>query len=135
MPKLMHFRRGGGTVVLTGGHAGGSGTHIAIARFEGALPDALTGSDGRELVDALARLDWIVAVRFMTVQTDTTSIATREKSMRASQEGAFSGLLVIEALDPASLDHAVTHATRALSAVSSVFETYDEVFGCHEAND
>lgn len=135
MPKLMQFRRGGGTVALTGGHAGGNGTRIAIARFEGPLPGALTGSDGRELVDALARLDWIVAVRFMTVQSDATSIATREKSMRASQEGAFSGLLVIEALDPASLDRALTHATQALSAVGSVFEMYDEVFSCHQGRD
>jgi hypothetical protein len=133
MPKLMRFRRGGGSVAMTGGHAGGNGSHIAIARFDDVLPDALTGSSGRELTDALAQLDWVVAVRVLSVKGDATSIATREKSMRSSQEGAFGGLLVIEALDHASLNRAVTHATQAISSSRNSFEMYDAVFSHHES--
>ncbi|WP_250467596.1 DUF4286 family protein [Caballeronia sp. GAFFF2] len=132
MPNLMRFRRGGGSVVLKGGHVGGYGSHIAIARFEDIMPDELTGSTGQELIDALARLDWVVTVQAMTVQTDGTSIATREKSMRRSQEGAFCGLLVIEALDHASLDNAITHATRVLPTTEGKFELFDAIFSCHK---
>ncbi|WP_277184441.1 hypothetical protein [Caballeronia sp. BR00000012568055] len=130
MPSLMRFRRGGGTVTRTSGHARGNGAHIAIARFEHALPEALQGADAQTLLDTLARTDWIVAARVMAVQTDATSIATREKSMRSSQEGAFAGLLVIEALDRSALDRAVTIASEALPA-NTAFDCYDAIFAHH----
>ncbi|MNL75862.1 hypothetical protein D3C87_2017340 [compost metagenome] len=63
----------------------------------------------------------------MTVQTDATSIATREKSMRSSQEGEFSGLLIIQALDNASLERAVSRARQLLIA-DNPFEIYEAVF-------
>ncbi|MCK8665369.1 hypothetical protein M1M11_10790 [Pseudomonas azerbaijanoccidens] len=130
MPRLMQFRRGGGSVDISGGHVGAHGSHLAIARFDGALPDALTGSKGRQLVEALAELDWVVNVQMMTVQTDATAIATREKSMRSSQEGEFSGLLIIQALDHAALERAVSRAKELLMA-DNAFEIYELSFSCH----
>ncbi|MBV4518438.1 hypothetical protein KVG88_00045 [Pseudomonas sp. SWRI74] len=130
MPRLMQFRRGGGSVDISGGHVGAHGSHLAIARFDGALPDALTGSKGRQLVEALAELDWVVNVQMMTVQTDATAIATREKSMRSSQEGEFSGLLIIQALDHAALERAVSRAKELLMA-DNAFEIYELLFSCH----
>ncbi|WP_448090096.1 hypothetical protein [Pseudomonas azerbaijanoccidentalis] len=130
MPRLMQFRRGGGSVDISGGHVGAHGSHLAIARFDGALPDALKGSKGRQLVEALAELDWVVNVQMMTVQTDATAIATREKSMRSSQEGEFSGLLIIQALDHAALERAVSRAKELLMA-DNAFEIYELLFSCH----
>ena len=130
MPRLMQFRRGGGSVDISGGHVGAHGSHLAIARFDGALPDALTGSKGRQFVEALAELDWVVNVQMMTVQTDATAIATREKSMRSSQEGEFSGLLIIQALDHAALERAVSRAKELLMA-DNEFEIYELLFSCH----
>lgn len=130
MPRLMQFRRGGGTVDITGGHVGASGSHLAIARFDGVLPDALTGSKGHQLAASLAELDRVINVQMMTVQTDATSIATREKSMRSSQEGEFSGLLIIQALDIAALERAVNRASELLMAVIE-FEIYEAVFSCY----
>jgi hypothetical protein len=131
MPKLERFRRGGGAVMLTGGNPRGEGSHIAIARFEGALPARLEGPEGRQTVDAIARLDGIVAMRVMNVQTEGTAIATREKSMRRSQEGAFSGLVVIEALHHAALDGATTLLARESPENEGAFTFYDTVFACH----
>ena len=130
MPRLMQFRRGGGSVDISGGHIGAHGSHLAIARFDGALPDALTGSKGRQLAASLAELDWVVNVQMMTVQTDATAIATREKSMRSSQEGEFSGLLIIQALDHAALERAVSRAKELLMA-DNAFEIYELLFSCH----
>ncbi|MDR5784944.1 hypothetical protein QCE63_36735 [Caballeronia sp. LZ065] len=127
MPTLMHFRRGGGALIHEAGHARGHGGHIAIARFGDELPGALSG----ERLDVLAQLDGIVAVRVMRVQSDSTSISTREKSMRRSEEGAFSGLIVIEALDHAALDHAVTAASHAIPELDGAFQLHDAVFGSH----
>ncbi|SAK56125.1 hypothetical protein AWB79_02261 [Caballeronia hypogeia] len=131
MPRLMRFRRGGGTVNIEGGQRGGHGSHVAIARFEGALPEQFAGSAARDRVDTLASLDWIVKVRLMSVQTDSTAISTKEKSMRRGQEGAFSGLVVIEALDYASLDDAITEINHSLATEDIAFELYDQVFACH----
>jgi hypothetical protein len=130
MPRLMQFRRGGGSVDISGGHVGAHGSHLALARFDGALPETLTGTKGRQLVEALAELDWVVNVQMMTVQTDATAIATREKSMRSSQEGEFSGLLIIQALDNATLERAVSRARELLMA-DNAFEIYETVFSCH----
>jgi hypothetical protein len=131
MPTLMHFRRGGGTLIHEAGYARGHGSHIAIARFEHALPDALSGEAGRERLNVLAQTDGMVAARVMRVQSDSTSISTREKSMRRSEEGAFAGLIVIEALDRVSLDHAVTAATQGIPDLDGTFQLFDTVFSSH----
>lgn len=127
MPTLTHFRRGGGTLSHEAGYPRGHGSHIAIARFDDELPAALTS----ERLDELAQLDWVAAVRVMRVQSDSTSISTREKSMRRSEEGAFAGLIVIEALDRASLDRAVTAASHAVPELDGALQLYDAVFGSH----
>jgi hypothetical protein len=132
MPALTRFRRGGGVVTQTANHGRAFGTHITIARFNDAIPEALQGSCGQTLLDDIARLDWIVAVRVMAVQPDSTSIATREKSMRSGQEGIFSGLLVIEALDRAALNGAEQSVSDAVPAGCD-FERYEMIFARHRS--
>jgi hypothetical protein len=131
MPTLANFRRGGGTVVAQGGNPAGHGGHIAIARFEDALPDGLSGEAGRALVKALAQGDWVANVQIMQVRNDATAIATQEKSMRKSSEGSFAGLLVVEALDAVSLDRAIARASESSVPTLGTFDTYDAIFACH----
>ncbi|SPB15805.1 hypothetical protein NOV72_03011 [Caballeronia novacaledonica] len=133
MPALMHFRRGGG-VTHTANHGRAYGTHIAVARFEDSMPEALVGLAGQKMLDDVVGLDWIVAARAMAVKTDATSIATREKSMRSSQEGAFSGLLVIEALDHSSLNGVESLISRAVPGGCN-FQRYDTIFSHHRIAD
>ncbi|MGF6770245.1 hypothetical protein P3T18_002724 [Paraburkholderia sp. GAS199] len=131
MPSLERFRRGGGTIVAQGGDPAGHGSHVAIARFEEALPERLSGEAGRTLVSALARIDWVANTQIMSVEDDATSIATQEKSMRRSSEGAFAGLLLMEALDAGSLDRAIARASDLGHIQPDQFEIYDLVFACH----
>ncbi|RKT22492.1 hypothetical protein B0G69_5957 [Paraburkholderia sp. RAU2J] len=130
MPTLEQFRRGGGVIPAQGGNPAGHGGRVAIARFEGALPDSLRGDQGRELVNRLAKNDWIANVQIMTVKNEATSIATQEKSMRRSSEGEFAGLLVIEALDSDSLDRTITLASESGDITPDSFASYDLVFVC-----
>jgi hypothetical protein len=131
MPTLALFRRGGGSIVAQGGNPAGHGGHIAIARFENALPDRLSGNERRELVNTLAQIDWIANVQVMSVKNDATSIATQEKSIRKSSEGTFAGLLVVESLDTGSLERAIVRASELGGIKSDVFDLYDLVFVCH----
>jgi hypothetical protein len=130
MPALMHFRRGGGVVTHTADHGRAYGTHITIARFEDSMPAALVGPAGQRLLDDVVQFDWIVAARAMAVKTDATSIATREKSMRNGQEGAFSGLLVVEALDDSSLNDVESLVSEAVPGGCN-FQRYDTIFSHH----
>lgn len=134
MPALMQFKRGGGVVAHKADHGRAYGTHIAVARFEDSMPEALVGSAGQKLLDEVVRLDWIVAARTMAVKTDATSIATREKSMRSGQEGAFSGLLVIEALSHPSLNGVESLVSQAVPG-GCVFLRYDTIFSHHRITD
>jgi len=122
MPQLQQFRRGGGTVQMRAGHAYATGGRLAVARFDTACP-ALSP----DLLDRVAALDRVTQVRLMTVASDATSISTREKSMRSSSsEGAFAGILAIDALDDTARDHAAAALAEALSETR--FEYYDPVF-------
>jgi hypothetical protein len=132
MPKLAHFRRGGGAIVAQGGYPAGHGGHIAIVRFDGALPDRLMGDAGQVFADALAQIDWIANVQILAVKNDATSIATQEKSMRKGSEGSFAGLLIIESLDAASLARAVSQASEATGIQADAFDPYDLVFVSHD---
>jgi hypothetical protein len=134
MPALMHFKRGGGTFMQMADYGRAFGTHIAVARFEDATPEALVGSAGQKLLDNVVRLDQIVSARAMAVKADATSIATREKSMRNSQEGAFAGLIVIEALDPTSLADAQTLISQVIPAGCN-FQRYNMIFSHHRVTD
>lgn len=131
MPTLEHFRRGGGSILAQGGNAAGHGGHVAIARFEDAVPDSLTGETGAAMVNALAKVDWVVNAQIMAVKDEATAIATQEKSMRRSSEGEFAGLLVVESLDTGSLDRVITQASEASGITRDLFDSYDLVFICH----
>lgn len=130
MPSLEQFRRGGGSIVAHGGNPAGHGGYVAIARFEDALPDRLSGEEGREMVNTLAKVDWAINVQVMSVKNDATSIATQEKSMRRSAEGAFAGLLLMESLDAGSLDRAIARASELGGIKPDAFDPYDLVFVC-----
>jgi hypothetical protein len=94
MPQLGNFIRGGG--VMSGRAGRGEGSTIAALRLE-QLPEA-----PQQLADALAALDGIAAVQVGVTDQARTQVPTKEKGMR-QQEGFFAGLLIVEALDDASL--------------------------------
>src|ERR1044072_7012174 len=94
MPQLGNFIRGGGVTTARAGR--GEGAIIAALRIE-RLPDR-----PKQLTDALVALDGIVAVQIGATDEARASVPTAEKGMR-QQEGFFRGLLIIEALDEASL--------------------------------
>jgi hypothetical protein len=81
----------------------GEGSVIAALRIE-RLPE-----QPQSLADALAALDGIAAVQIGATDAARTSVPTAEKGMR-QQEGFFSGLLIVEALDEASLRGALRKA-------------------------
>jgi hypothetical protein len=101
MPQLKNFIRGGGVMTARAGR--GEGATIAALRIE-QLPHA-----PQALADALAALDGVAAVQIGVTDQARTSVPTVEKGMRR-QEGFFAGLLIIEALDEASLRTALRAA-------------------------
>jgi hypothetical protein len=101
MPQLGNFIRGGGVMTARAGR--GEGSTIAALRFEH-LPE-----QPQRLADAIAALDGIAAVQIGATDHARTSVPTAEKGMR-QQEGCFAGLLIIEALDEASLRSALRAA-------------------------
>jgi hypothetical protein len=122
MPKLGNFMRGGGTMVARAGR--GEGATIAAFRIE-TLP-----GDPQKLADALVACDGIAAVQIGATDEARTSVPTAEKGMRRN-EGFFAGLLLIEALDLASLQAAL-HEARKLApdvlAGASELEVYQSMF-------
>ena len=98
MPKLGNFMRGGGTMVARAGR--GEGATITALRVE-ELP-----GNPQKLAEALVACDGIAAVQVGATDEARTSVPTTEKGMR-KEEGFFSGLLLIEALDTASLQGAL----------------------------
>jgi hypothetical protein len=114
MPRLGNFIRGGGSVVARAGR--GEGATILAVRTERPVTDA------EPLANALAACDGVVAVQIGTTDSARTSVPTVEKGMRRN-EGFFAGLLIIEALDEASLRAAWRKAAEAApDAVGSVGE-------------
>ena len=105
MPQLGNFIRGGGVMTARAGR--GEGSIVAALRIE-QLPESPQG-----LADALVALDGIAAVQVGATDQARTSVPTIEKGMR-QQEGFFAGLLIIEALDEASLRGAL----RAAAAIA-----------------
>src|SRR3954454_8368843 len=98
MPQLGNFIRGGGVMVARAGR--GEGATIAALRIA-QLPD-----DPQHLAAALVALDGIAAVQVGATDQARTSVPTAEKGLR-KQEGFFAGLLIVEALDEASLRSAL----------------------------
>jgi hypothetical protein len=107
MPQLGNFVRGGGVMTARAGR--GEGSIIAALRLEH-LPQAPQAPQA--LADALVALDGIAAVQVGATDQARTQVATVEKGMRR-QEGFFAGLLIIEALDEASLRSALRAAAES----------------------
>jgi hypothetical protein len=101
MPQLGNFVRGGGVITARAGR--GEGATIAALRIEQLPPQP------KSLAEAIAALDGIAAVQIGATDQARTSVPTVEKGMR-QQEGLFVGLLIIEALDEASLRNALRRA-------------------------
>ena len=81
--------------------------------------------DPKRLADAIAALDGIAAVQIGATDIARTSVPTVEKGMR-KDEGVFAGLLLIEALDEASLRSAVRQAAEmAPEVLGDVGDTGD----------
>jgi hypothetical protein len=122
MPKLGNFMRGGGTMVARAGR--GEGATITALRVE-ELP-----GNPQKLAEALVACDGIAAVQVGATDKARTSVPTTEKGMR-KEEGFFSGLLLIEALDTASLQGALqqigTNAPDVLGRASEP-EVYQTMF-------
>jgi len=98
MPLLGNFIRGGGTMVARTGR--GEGATIVPLRIE-KLPQ-----QPEQLVQSLSACDGIAAVQIGATDKARTSVPTVEKGMRKN-EGFFAGLLIIEALDVASVQGAL----------------------------
>ena len=94
MPLLGNFIRGGGVMTARAGR--GEGSTIAALRIE-RLPD-----NPLALAQAIVASDGIAAVQIGATDLARTSVPTVEKGMR-KDEGIFAGLVIIEALDEASL--------------------------------
>ena len=122
MPQLGNFIRGGGVMAARAGR--GEGSTIVALRIE-QLP-----KDPQRLAGDIAALDGIAAVQIGATDHARTSVPTVEKGMRQN-EGFFAGLLIIEALDQASLrdalDRAAEIAPDIFSSVSDP-EIYQGMF-------
>ena len=103
MPLLGNFIRGGGVMATRTGR--GEGATIAALRIE-RLPD-----NPLALAEAIVAQDGIAAVQIGVTDLARTSVPTVEKGMR-KDEGIFAGLVIIEALDEASLRGALRQATK-----------------------
>jgi hypothetical protein len=105
MPILQNFARGGGPVVARAGL--GCGAVALPLRLDLEAAGLLDEGAQRALVERIAKLDAVAQVWLMRVDAAATGVPTREKSMRRSVEGAFDGVLVIEALHEAAARAAV----------------------------
>ncbi|MBR0828414.1 hypothetical protein JQ596_23020 [Bradyrhizobium manausense] len=122
MPKLGNFRRGGGIMRARAGH--GEGATIMALRIE-QLP-----VDPQGLAEALVACDGVAAVQIGATDEARTSVPSTEKGMRKN-EGFFAGLLLIEALDTASLQAALRKAAEIVPDVldrASEPEVYQSMF-------
>jgi hypothetical protein len=122
MAKLGNFMRGGGTMVARAGR--GEGATIMALRIE-KLP-----VDPTRLAHALVACDGIAAVQIGATDEARTSVPTTEKGMRKN-EGFFAGLLLIEALDEASLRGALLQARAIAPDIldrASEPEVYQAIF-------
>jgi hypothetical protein len=122
MPQLGNFVRGGGVMAARAGR--GEGSTIVALRIE-QLPEK-----PQALADGIVALDGIAAVQIGVTDHARTSVPTVEKGMRQN-EGIFAGLLIIEALDEASLRSALRQAVQTapnLFGVTGDPEIYQGMF-------
>jgi len=122
MPKLGNFMRGGGVMIARAGR--GEGATILALRIA-TLPET-----PQKLAEALVACGGVVAVQIGATDETRTSVRTAEKGMRKN-EGFFAGLLLIEALDVASLQAALQQAHAVAPDVlarASEPEVYQSMF-------
>ena len=122
MPQLGNFIRGGGVMAARAGK--GEGATIVALRLE-RLPEQPQG-----LADAIVAFDGIAAVQIGATDHARTSVPTVEKGMRQN-EGLFAGLLIIEALDEASLRSALRQLAETAPELSGGIgepEIYQGIF-------
>jgi hypothetical protein len=104
MPQLGNFIRGGGAMSARAGR--GEGSTIVALRVE-RLPE-----NSQQFADAIVACGGIAAVQIGVTDIARTSVPTVEKGMR-KDEGLFAGIVIIEALDQASLGSALLQAKKA----------------------
>lgn len=100
MPILGNFARGGGRVVAEAGQ--GHGGVLAAIKLD-QLPEDVRDNN----LASIAASDRVIAARLLETDLDRTSIATREKGMRAGDR-TFAGLLLVEGLDAPAVSTAIT---------------------------
>ncbi|TAI65537.1 hypothetical protein [Bradyrhizobium sp. Leo170] len=103
MPQLGNFIRGGGVMSARAGR--GEGATIVALRIE-RLP-----ASPQQFADSIAACDGIAAVQIGVTDIARTSVPTVEKGMRRD-EGLFAGIVIVEALDEASLKSALLEAKK-----------------------
>lgn len=108
MPQLGNFIRGGGVMAARAGR--GEGSTIVALRIE-RLPE-----NPQQLCDAIVACDGIAAVQIGATDIARTSVPTVEKGMR-KDEGLFAGIVIVEALDEASLRNALLQAKKVMPAL------------------
>ena len=122
MPQLGNFIRGGGVITARSGR--GEGATIVALRIEH-LPE-----NPRRLAETIVAADGIAAVQIGVTDLARTSVPTVEKGMR-KDEGIFAGLVIIEALDEASLRSALRRVTAVAPDLLGAFgepEIYQGMF-------
>lgn len=124
MPILQNFARGGGPVVARSGL--GCGAVAVPLRMDLEAAGLLNDGAQQALVDRIAALDAVAQVWLMRVDAAATGVPTKEKAMRRSAEGAFDGVLVIEALHDAAARAAVDDLMNGALASASLVDR--EVF-------
>jgi hypothetical protein len=115
MPILDNFARGGGRVVAEVGQ--GHGCLLAAIKLD-QLPEAVHD----DKLASIATSDRIIGARLLETDPDRTSIATREKGMRAGDR-IFAGLVLIEGLDELAVSAAVDR-----HGFAPLGELYAEIF-------
>jgi hypothetical protein len=100
MPILGNFARGGGRLVAEAGQ--GHGGVLAAIKLD-QLPEDVRDNN----LASIAASDRVIAARLLETDLDRTSIATREKGMRAGDR-TFAGLLLVEGLDAPAVSTAIT---------------------------
>jgi hypothetical protein len=99
MPILSNFARAGGRVMAETGQ--GFGCVLAAIRLDEPPQDPHV-----DRLASIAASERIIAARLLETDLNRTSIATREKDMRAGDR-SFAGLLLIEGLDEPAVSAAI----------------------------
>ncbi|CAN5146022.1 hypothetical protein BH11PSE4_BH11PSE4_37500 [soil metagenome] len=126
MPILQNFVRGGGTITME--HGTGNGAMIVPVICAAADVEAV-----RTVLPAVQACDRIVSARLLEVEQDGTLIATKEKAIRRDDR-SFNALLLVEALDDASLDAALGILNGVAGGLGADALRFDQVFALDRAD-